>query len=104
MDTPRSSLISIGWGAALGIATSVASAAFNFFHIPPTGRFTIADADNWVALAVFRGGRRVEPRRGRAPSRPGGRAARAGGRAAPRRTSSRSSLIYGKSRPEKNPP
>jgi two-component system sensor histidine kinase KdpD len=47
-------LISIGWGAALGIATSIASAgAFNFFHIPPTGRFTIADAENWVALGVF---------------------------------------------------
>ena len=32
----------------------VASAlAFNFFHIPPTGRFTIAEGENWVALAVF---------------------------------------------------
>jgi two-component system sensor histidine kinase KdpD len=29
-------VVSIGWGAALGIATSVISAlAFNFFHIPP---------------------------------------------------------------------
>ena len=28
-------------------------AAFNFFHIPPTGRFTIAEAENWVALVVF---------------------------------------------------
>ena len=47
-------LISIVWGAVLGIATSVISAlAFNFFHIPPTGRFTIADAENWVALVVF---------------------------------------------------
>jgi two-component system sensor histidine kinase KdpD len=47
-------LVSIVWGAALGIATSVVSAlAFNFFHIPPTGRFTIADAENWVALVVF---------------------------------------------------
>ena len=24
--------------------------AFNYFHIPPTGRFTIADSENWVAL------------------------------------------------------
>jgi two-component system, OmpR family, sensor histidine kinase KdpD len=47
-------LVSIVWGARLGIATSlVSAAAFNFFHIPPTGRFTIADAENWVALAVF---------------------------------------------------
>jgi two-component system, OmpR family, sensor histidine kinase KdpD len=42
------------WGAWLGIATAIASAlAFNFFHIPPTGRFTIATGENWVALAVF---------------------------------------------------
>jgi two-component system sensor histidine kinase KdpD len=47
-------LVSIVWGALLGIATSVASAlAFNFFHIPPTGRFTIADGENFVALVVF---------------------------------------------------
>jgi two-component system, OmpR family, sensor histidine kinase KdpD len=47
-------LISIVWGLWLGLATSlVAALAFNFFHIPPTGRFTIAEAENWVALAVF---------------------------------------------------
>jgi two-component system sensor histidine kinase KdpD len=47
-------LVSIVWGLWLGLATSVAAAlAFNFFHIPPTGRFTIAEAENWVALAVF---------------------------------------------------
>jgi two-component system, OmpR family, sensor histidine kinase KdpD len=47
-------LISIVWGAPLGIATSLVSAvAFNFFHIPPTGRLTIAEAENWVALVVF---------------------------------------------------
>jgi two-component system, OmpR family, sensor histidine kinase KdpD len=46
--------VSIVWGAPLGIATSLVSAlAFNFFHIPPTGRFTIAEAENWVALVVF---------------------------------------------------
>ena len=38
----------------LGIATAVASAAaFNWFHIPPTGKFTIADEQNWVALGAF---------------------------------------------------
>lgn len=42
------------WGASLAIATAILGAlAFNFFHIPPTGRFTIADGENWVALAVF---------------------------------------------------
>jgi two-component system sensor histidine kinase KdpD len=47
-------LASASGGLALGIATAVASAAaFNFFHIPPTGRFTIADEENWVALTVF---------------------------------------------------
>jgi two-component system sensor histidine kinase KdpD len=42
------------WGLVLGVVTAVASAAaFNFFHIPPTGTFTIADGRNWVALGVF---------------------------------------------------
>lgn len=47
-------LVSNYWGLTLGVATSILSAAaFNFFHIPPVGRFTIADEQNWVALAVF---------------------------------------------------
>jgi two-component system, OmpR family, sensor histidine kinase KdpD len=47
-------LVSTFWGLRLGLATSVAAAAtFNYFHIPPKGRFTIADAENWVALTVF---------------------------------------------------
>jgi two-component system, OmpR family, sensor histidine kinase KdpD len=47
-------LVSTVWGLWLGLATSVGAAlAFNFFHIPPTGRFTIDEAENWVALAVF---------------------------------------------------
>jgi two-component system sensor histidine kinase KdpD len=51
---PAVLLISAYWGLALGLATSLASAAaFNFFHIPPVGRFTIADGRNWVALAAF---------------------------------------------------
>ncbi|MEA2218090.1 MAG: two-component system, OmpR family, sensor histidine kinase KdpD [Solirubrobacteraceae bacterium] len=42
------------WGAWLAIATAFLGAlAFNFFHIPPTGRLTIADSRDWVALAVF---------------------------------------------------
>jgi two-component system, OmpR family, sensor histidine kinase KdpD len=51
---PAVLVISAYWGLALGLVTSLASAAaFNFFHIPPVGRFTIADARNWVALAAF---------------------------------------------------
>ena len=42
------------WDARLGVDTALASAlAFNFFHIPPTGRFEVAGGENWVALAVF---------------------------------------------------
>ena len=42
------------WGAWLGVLTGVLSAAaFNFFHLPPVGRFTIKDPDNWVALIAF---------------------------------------------------
>jgi two-component system, OmpR family, sensor histidine kinase KdpD len=47
-------LVSTVWGLWFGLATSVAAAAaFNFFHIPPTGRFTIAEAEDLVALLVF---------------------------------------------------
>lgn len=47
-------LVSSLWGAWLGIATALASAAaYNWFHIPPVGRFTIHDGENWVALIVF---------------------------------------------------
>src|SRR3978361_1092883 len=44
-------LVSTVWGAGLGVLTALASAlAFNYFHIPPTGRFTIAQRENFVAL------------------------------------------------------
>jgi two-component system sensor histidine kinase KdpD len=47
-------LVATGWGPWLALATAVASAlAFNFFHIPPTGRFTIDRGENWVGLVVF---------------------------------------------------
>jgi two-component system, OmpR family, sensor histidine kinase KdpD len=45
-----SSLYGLGWGIATAF---LSAAAFNFFHIPPTGQFTIADGENWVALAVY---------------------------------------------------
>jgi two-component system, OmpR family, sensor histidine kinase KdpD len=47
-------LVSTLWGLRLGLFTSLLSAAaFNWFLIPPVGRFTIADSRNWVALAAF---------------------------------------------------
>jgi len=47
-------LISTIWGWRLGVLSAVASAlAFNWFHVPPTGRFTIAADREAVALVVF---------------------------------------------------
>ncbi len=47
-------LVSSIWGLWLGLATAVGSAlAFNFFHIPPTGRLTIAEGEHVVAFGVF---------------------------------------------------
>jgi two-component system sensor histidine kinase KdpD len=51
---PAVLLVSVYWGWWLGLGTSVLSAAaFNFFQLPPVGRFTIADSRNWVALAAL---------------------------------------------------
>ncbi|MHB1810196.1 MAG: sensor histidine kinase [Solirubrobacteraceae bacterium] len=51
---PAVLIVSASWGGWLGAATAVLSAAaFNFFQLPPTGRFTIRNPDNWVALAAF---------------------------------------------------
>src|SRR6201994_952258 len=51
---PAVLLVSAYWGLTLGLLTALLSAlAFNFFHLPPTGRFTISDSRNWVALAAF---------------------------------------------------
>lgn len=47
-------IVATFWGGILGLAMAVLSAAaFNFFHLPPVGRFTIADSRNWVALGTF---------------------------------------------------
>ena len=47
-------LVSSVWTGWIGALTALASAgAFNWFHIPPTGRFRISEGENWVALAVF---------------------------------------------------
>src|SRR5215216_641256 len=47
-------LVSTYWGMRMGLLTGLLSAAaFNWFHIPPTGRFSIAEGENWVALIVL---------------------------------------------------
>ena len=99
-------VVSAFWGLWLGLLTSLLSAAaFNFFHLPPVGHFTIADGRNWVALAAFfvaavatstvserarmrDAGGRAPPGRGRPDRRDGPAAARAHrgpGRAGPDR-------------------
>jgi two-component system sensor histidine kinase KdpD len=51
---PAVLVIAAYWGLTLGLLTSFASAtAFNYFHLPPLGQFTIADSRNWVALVAF---------------------------------------------------
>ncbi len=47
-------LIATHWGIAESTAASiVAMICFNFFFLPPVGTLTIADPQNWVALAAF---------------------------------------------------
>lgn len=47
-------VVSAGWGVWFGVAGAVVSAlAFNFFHLPPVGTFSLRDSENWVALAAF---------------------------------------------------
>src|SRR5208282_6828431 len=44
-------LASAYWGLRYALVLAVgATAAFNFFFLPPVGTFTIADPQNWVAL------------------------------------------------------
>jgi len=47
-------LISTTWGLRYAILTAfLATAAYNFFFLPPLFRFTIADPQNWIALIAF---------------------------------------------------
>ena len=49
-------VLSTYWGLGLGLLTALLSAAaFNFFHLPPVGRFTLADGRDWVGLLIFLG-------------------------------------------------
>src|SRR3954447_5853546 len=47
-------VVSVLWRAWVGVLTAFACAvAFNFFHLPPTGSFTIHDSGNVTALVAF---------------------------------------------------
>ena len=47
-------VVAASWGLFLAIAMVVAATlVYNYFFLPPVGHFTIADPQNWVALAVF---------------------------------------------------
>ena len=49
-------IVSAVWGLRYALFTAfVAAAAFNYYFLPPTGTFTIADTQNWVALFAFLG-------------------------------------------------
>jgi two-component system sensor histidine kinase KdpD len=46
--------VSTVWGIAVSVFMSVvAMLAFNYYFLPPIGRFTVADPQNWVALFAF---------------------------------------------------
>ncbi len=46
--------ISAFWGLAEALVGSVVGVlGFNYFFLPPVGTFTVADPQNWVALAAF---------------------------------------------------
>ena len=47
-------LISTTWGLRYAIFSAIlATAAYNFFFLPPLFKFTIADPQNWIALFAF---------------------------------------------------
>ena len=46
--------LAANWGFRYALVTSIAATVcYNFFFLPPVGRITIADSENWLALFVF---------------------------------------------------
>jgi two-component system sensor histidine kinase KdpD len=46
--------VSVLWGLSISVFMSLAATlAYNYYFLPPTGTFTIADPQNWVALVTF---------------------------------------------------
>jgi len=47
-------LLATGWGFLEALCASVVAVLlFNFHFMPPVGRFTVADPQNWIALIAF---------------------------------------------------
>jgi two-component system, OmpR family, sensor histidine kinase KdpD len=47
-------VVSTLWGLGVSVFMScVAVVAFNYYFLPPVGKFTVADPQNWVALFAF---------------------------------------------------
>ena len=47
-------LVASRWGLTIATTTAVvATLAFNYYFLPPTGTFTIAEPQNWIALLAF---------------------------------------------------
>ena len=46
--------VSTAWGLAIAVVMSIAAMlSFNYNFLPPIGKFTIADPQNWAALVAF---------------------------------------------------
>lgn len=46
--------VATGWGSRPAVwASLLGVVCFNFFYLPPVGRLTIDDPDNWIALSAF---------------------------------------------------
>ena len=46
--------IATGWGSGPAVLSSLLGVmCFNFFYLPPVGRWTIDDSGNWIALFAF---------------------------------------------------
>src|SRR5215210_8230042 len=46
--------VATGWGSRPAVLASLFGVmCFNFFYLPPVGRVTIDDPDNWIALFAF---------------------------------------------------
>jgi two-component system sensor histidine kinase KdpD len=47
-------LVAAGWGSRPAVLASLLGVVcFNLFYLPPVGRLSIEDADNWIALFAF---------------------------------------------------
>jgi two-component system sensor histidine kinase KdpD len=46
--------VATGWGSRPAVLSSLLSVVcFNFFYLPPVGRLSVEDPDNWIALFAF---------------------------------------------------